>query len=238
MTDLRKKEFVSRLADRENALALHDPMNDVRWTLWQALAWFTYRDADRVRDCSESLRELGLNSNPEIWRGLGWDYVISRASVELLRALEAGTLLATGIDTANGNRRELRPLEWCDLQFVEIDPPTKDGPQLYRKGLSTDDFAAGRIEPVFREVRVSVADVLRIFPANARRDWSAPSLEAVLRHLLSENPKLTQIEIVKIARERGATEPRKKIRAMWKTLGGSSKPGPRGPRKNHAAPSA
>ena len=55
---------------------------------------------------------------------------------------------------------------------------------------------------------------------------------------MEKNPKLTQDEALKIARDAGAIEPREIIRDMHRSLGGSRKPGPRGPRKNRAGPAA
>ena len=71
----------------------------------------------------------------------------------------------------------------------------------------------------------------------ASEDSAAPDLESVLRDAL-RNPNLTQTAAEKIARERGVFEKREKIRATFKRLGGSTKKGPRGPRKNRAAPAA
>jgi len=231
------------LSRRERSLLLHDPMDNVHWTLWQALAWVAYRDADRVRDLAESLRQLGLeNSAQEIWCEIGLKFGTSKAWGALLRGLEDGTVHATGLDASDGVRREIKPLEWLDLEFLEIDEPTKAGPQPYRKGSSNDDIAADKIKPAFRELRVRAADVLGAFPARAGaiKDplISAPSLEAVLRESLRDNPNLTQEEALKIARDSGVVESREKIRKALKSLGGSTKPGPRGPRKNRAAPAA
>ncbi len=84
-------------------------------------------------------------------------------------------------------------------------------PQFYDKKASSSEIEAGRVQPIFIDVRLRVADVLRAFPASEDRRERAPDLEAVLREALSENPKLTQTEAEKIARERGAIEPRKKF---------------------------
>ena len=88
---------------------------------------------------------------------------------------------------------------------------------------------------MFRELRVRREDVLRAFPENA---GATEDLEAVLREALHKNPKFTQVEASEIARDAGAIEPRDKIREMLKSLGGSTKPGPRGQRKNRAGPAA
>ena len=110
---------------RERAIALHDPVGDLHWTLWQALAWVAYRDADKVRDCAEDALYLGLPNR--IWREIGFVLGTSKASVELMRALEAGKLIATGIDPANEVRREIKSLEWLDLEFLGLIRPRRPG---------------------------------------------------------------------------------------------------------------
>lgn len=270
------------LAAMERLAQFYDPMEAVHWTFWQVLAWVRDRDANTVLECSEACRTF-VGTFREIWRESEFSFETCRATTSLWRALEAETLIATGIDATSGVRREIRPLEWCDLQLVEID---RAGPEFCRRGLSTANLAT-RDEPVFRELRVRREDVLRAFPENAgatedqaisphevseralsqgeggrpapdtqahrvpaaglvmtpveKPDAGNPpvqfDLEAVLREALHKNPKLTQLEALRIARDVGAIEPREKIREMLKSLGGLSKPGPRGPR-NRAGPAA
>jgi hypothetical protein len=270
------------LAAMERLAQFYDPMEAIHWTFWQSLAWVRDRDVNTVLECSEPCLTI-VGTFREIWRESEFSFETCRASASLCRTLEAGTLIATGIDSTSGIRREIRPLEWCDLQFVEID---RAEPELYRTGLSVAHLAT-RAEPVFRGLRVRREDVLRAYPENAgpAEDQAVPpqelsekalaqgdgrrraptqarrapaagvamkpvekpdagnpavrfDLEAVLREALHTNPKLTQLEALKIARDAGATEPREKIRMMLQSLGGSRKPGPRGPRKNRASPSA
>jgi hypothetical protein len=91
-------------------------------------------------------------------------------------------------------------------------------------------------EPDLREkclcVLVSREDVQREFPSAPAP--SAPDLKARLSEAIRMKPNLGQREAVEIARDAGAKEPRKKIRDLLKTLGGSRKRGPKGPRKNCA----
>jgi hypothetical protein len=95
-------------------------------------------------------------------------------------------------------------------------------------------------EPDLREkclnVLVSREDVQREFPSAPAP--SAPDLKAILSEAIRMKPNLGQREAVEIARDAGAKEPRKKIRDLLKTLGGSRKRGPKGPRKNCATPPA
>jgi hypothetical protein len=218
------------LAAMERLAQFYNPMEAVHWTFWQVLAWVRDRDANTVLECSEPCRWF-VGTFREIWRELEFSFETCRALASLCRAFEAGTLVATGIVATSGVRREIRPLEWCDLQFVGIGLAA---PELCRRESSTAGYAT-RDEPVFRELRVRREDVLRAFPENA---GATEDLEAVLREALHKNPKLTQVEASEIAQDAGAIEPRDKIREMLKSLGGSTKPGPRGPRKNRAGPAA
>jgi hypothetical protein len=215
------------LTAMERLAQFYDPMEAIHWTFWQSLAWVRGRDANMVLECSEPCRWF-VGTFREIWREDSFE--TSRASVLLWRTLEAGTLIATGIDATSEIRREIRPLEWCDLQLVGIGLAA---PDLYRRGLSIGVLAT-RAKPVFRELRVHREDVLRAFPENA----DGSDLEAVLREALHTNPTLTQPEAFKIARDAGVIAPRDKIREMLRSLGGSTKSGPRGPRKNRAGPAA
>ncbi len=268
------------LTAMERLAQFYNPMEAVHWTYWQALAWVRDRDANTVLECSEPCRWF-VGTFREIWREDSFE--TCRAFASLSRTHQAGTLIATGIDATSGVRREIRPLEWCDLQFVGIDLAA---PELCRRGLSTASYAT-RDEPVFRDLRVRREDVLRAFPENAGaiEDQAIPpqvsekalsqgeggrpapdtqghrvpaaglaikpaekpdagnppvqsDLEAVLREALHKNPNLTQVEALGIARDAGAIEPREIIREMLKSLGGLTKTGPRGPRRNRAGPAA
>ena len=269
------------LAAMERLARFYDPMEAVHWTFWQALAWVRDRDANTVLECSEACRWF-VGTFREIWREDSFE--TRRALASLWRTLETGTLIATGIDATSGIRREIRRLEWCDLQLVEID---RAGPEFCRRGLSFANLATCD-EPVFRELRIRREDVLHAFPENAGaiEDQAISSqeppekalsqgedgrpvpetqahrvpaaglamkpaeepgagnppvqsdLEAALREALHKNPNLTQVEALGIARGVGAIEPREIIREMHRSLGGSTKSGPRGPRKNRAGPAA
>jgi hypothetical protein len=58
------------------------------------------------------------------------------------------------------------------------------------------------------------------------------NLASVIREARQKDPHLTQKVALEIVRDAGLTVSRQKIREMVKTLGGSRKPGPKGPRKN------
>ncbi len=65
-----------------------------------------------------------------------------------------------------------------------------------------------------------------------------PTLKEVLCESLRDNPNLSQTEAGKIARSKGLVFSRQQLRGLWEGSGGSTKPGPRGRRKNRAEPMA
>jgi len=159
----------------------------------------------------------------------------------LWRVLQTGEIVAAGINKRQGIRRVIRQEEWCDLTVCGSHPVIAyfldgvcsgvPGPNGWQGGDAT-----------FSNILLPVKDLLRVFPGNASGvedgHCSTPSLQAVLSQALRENPKLTQVDAVTIARAHCPIERRDEIRKMLKSLGGSSKPGPKGPWKNRAAPSA
>jgi hypothetical protein len=69
------------------------------------------------------------------------------------------------------------------------------------------------------------------------RSW--PNLRALLeKGIEDKGAMLTQAKAWKIARDAGANATRGEVIDMLKSLGGSDKPGPKGPRKKRAARSA
>jgi hypothetical protein len=82
------------------------------------------------------------------------------------------------------------------------------------------------------EVRFRREDMLRLWP-------SGPDLRALLVTAIKDKgAMLTQAEAWKIGRDARANRTRDEVIELLKSLGGSDKPGPKGPRKNRAAPSA
>lgn len=128
--------------------------------------------------------------------------------------------------------RKIELFEWSSLQL-----------ELLRSLLATP--AGKRLEdfPAIRSVRVCTEDLQResskVIKAGQDEVKSSIDLRALL---LAEKARMnripTQNEAEKIAREAGATDPRKKIRETLRSIGGSTKPGPKGPRRNRAAQAA
>jgi hypothetical protein len=149
--------------------------------------------------------------------------------VELLRA---GKLTSMGRQPDEMRYRDLSAADWSGLEVLE-----RNGLQV-----AVSCETGGRANHLF--IRLSQADVLREFPEltvkpnQLTAESSRPSLAEVLQDALRENPNLTQTEGEEIARRRGAIFVRKNLRALWKTFGGKTKPGPRGPRQNCAKPAA
>jgi hypothetical protein len=163
------------LAAMDRLAQFYDPLQAIYWTVWQALAWVRDRDANTVLECSEPYRTF-VGTFREIWRENEFSFETCRALASLWRAFEAGTLIATGIDATSGIRREIRPLEWCDLQLVGIGLAA---PEVCRRESSAAGYAT-RDEPVFRELRVRREDILRAFPENvdATEDQAIPPQES------------------------------------------------------------
>ena len=147
----------------------------------------------------------------------------------LLSLFRAGRLAAIANLPGEAKAYQLSKGDWTLVEIaVGGDPP--------RLGVRRIASAGAAGETGFENVRIKREDVLRVFPTGPHA--AAADLEAILREAKRQDPNLTQSAAEKIARERGAIEPREKIRALLKRLGGSSKPGPRGPRKNRADPTA
>jgi hypothetical protein len=122
-------------------------------------------------------------------------------------------------------------------------------------GIARLDSPSKLDKGVSRLIRLPEAEIEHVWPELAAHDSLVPNagemdqrkslhplreveIESLLREQLLENPNLTGNDAFKIARERGAIMPREKIREIYRSLGGSTKPGPKGPRKNRATGSA
>ncbi len=100
-------------AEQADRLSLtYDPMTDVHWTFWQALAWAAYRDVVRVREASDDWRSRGGRCEPDpIWDEVWLKPEVYEKSSEIGRDLLEGRLTASGKPASGGSRREISPLE-------------------------------------------------------------------------------------------------------------------------------
>ena len=217
-----------------------------------ALVWIASRNVDEVREVWPewlgarkvwgtfslygrtcwALEEAHLNNKALYERYTG----VAAGAVRLLwGALETGRIVATGISEREKRRRIIEAPEWIDLRV---------GGHPSVTGFVLEDVyqdRAGQSIKAFSQVTIPSGELLRVFPYGGSEGGLCalqPDLEAVLSEALRRNPHLSQEAARKIARERGVTAPREKIRATLKFLGGSRKPGPKGPRKKRAEPSA
>jgi hypothetical protein len=230
--------------------ASYDPREELNWTLPMSVIWIATRDIDKVREAwPEWLNAHKVWGSFELggktcWRlgPLGRDEDAAlrqyhddapRPVKALWSALQTGTIVATGISTREGLRRAIRQEEWLDLTSGNY-------PAAFLDKVFTDTNE--RLSEAFTKLLLPADQVLRVFPAKAggteHGPFSSPSLVAVLHESLRENPALTQAAAEIIARARGITDSREAIRDKLKSLGGSDKPGPKGPRKKRAVPTA
>jgi hypothetical protein len=157
------------------SIALYDPMLETYWTLREALAWITRRDANDVRECAVVSGDFGR------WpRKIGVNYgkqALNQAFTALRQAIENGALVVNGIVTAESKRRDIAPMECLDRHFEW---------RLELACFATGRVATPYIEPAIRDLRVRVADVLRMFPANVAVETVGSSQDGEIRG--SESP--------------------------------------------------
>jgi hypothetical protein len=156
-----------------------------------------------------------------------------RRAIRLLeKVISSGRVPGKGVSVAAREKgpRRIEPDEWAS-RWLDI-----------RRGrLTTPAGIEAELRPPILDVLVSLEDLERESAAaiaSENQSSPAPDLKSVLRDLLRDNPNLGQTDARKMALERGATFVRQELRDLWTSLGGSTKMGPRGPRKNRAKPSA
>jgi hypothetical protein len=218
--DLREAvRVLVRLMQSDGEL-LAEKMAD-EWIVGGYLRW----NSDNYPDDDPSMiRQYGLE-----WRVMRQRVVdaYGRAIRVLEKLLASGRVRGVGVSAAGRDigQRLIEAHEWASHQL-----------EIRRNLLATPTRKEPERLPPILDVLVSAEDLKRECAAMlASETLAAPDLESMLRELRLKNPNLTQTAAEKIARERGALGRRQQFRDLWKTLGGSSKPGPRGPRKNRAA---
>jgi hypothetical protein len=147
----------------------------------------------------------------------------------ILRLLQDGTLKAVGAPPGNSSLRPVEPIEFQGTEIAAYGPNARLA--IWRRGKHGETGTC-----CLEHVQVPREDVIRFFPAEAPS--SAPNLESALREARDQAGPLTQVAAVQIARQIGATDSRQKIRATLEAIQGPGKPGPKGPRKTRAAPTA
>jgi hypothetical protein len=144
-----KRLGLGPLARKPKESSSFDPMNEPWWTLPMALAWIVWRRPQQVLRCWDKYRLkcwawrwalgrhrlvqdrpatlrllLRAERSAEALKGPGTKIIKSVMSVrsakaELWRALQDGTLQATGINFDTGRRVRIPDLEWHDLECIE-----------------------------------------------------------------------------------------------------------------------
>jgi hypothetical protein len=149
---------------------------------------------------------------------LGYDELQIRS---LVASRDSGN--ADGLVSKNPAQELLKALKAGELKA--IDPHDKELPAEFWDERSSDP----RIWP---KVRFRREDLLRLWA-------SGPDLRVILETAIKDKgAMLTQVEAWNIAQNAGSNMRRDQVIKLLKSLGGSDKPGPKGPRKNRAALSA
>lgn len=180
---------------------------------------------------------------------------LKRAQAELISEIREDGLSVTG-EQQNGKPEKVPPVMFrvaCQPigEDLPLDPIFSDTPTLRWGALGEDDWRRGRGDRI--ESRVSIAwmrltvmkrDVLRRWPARdlpSRNSSAAQQLESVLREMVLVRESPSQKESEAIAEKLELKLTREKNREIHRKViygGGRGKTGPKGPRKNRAAPSA
>ncbi len=110
-------------------------------------------------------------------------------------------------------------------------------PSFDKGGIYTDGILRLSNRPSFRwnDIVLATADIDRLWPLKP----IGVDLHGLIRAEIKHNGRaISQNRAEKIARQNGAKENREKIRETLKAIQGPQKSGPKGPRKNRAAPPA
>jgi hypothetical protein len=204
---------------------------NIRFSASDADSFLEEVRAGQERDC---LRRATFYSNQWRWRvepALAW---IAYRRIELLilsyDELQIRILVASrGSGNADG--------------LVSKNPAGELLNALKAGKLEAIDANHNKLPPEFWDERSSDPRTwpkVRFRRDDIRNSWpSVTNLRAVLeKGIEDKGAMLTQGEAWKIARDARAIEKRDEVLALLKSLGGSDKPGPKGPRKKRAAPSA
>lgn len=119
--------------------------------------------------------------------------------------------------------------------------PVADDERAYRleirEGLLVEPFGKSS-GPLLRGILICVADLERTVRQLPPVDEQIDLKAFLANQLQVAGGDLPQVDAVKIARKEGIKATREEIRETLKTVGGATKSGPKGPRKNRAKPAA
>jgi hypothetical protein len=93
-------------------------------------------------------------------------------------------------------------------------------------------------QPPLRNILICLEDLLPVFRAQIEADEQPIDIKAMIADMLRQNPQPSQAAAFKNALDHGAIITRKDFIKLWKSLGASTKQGPRGPRNNRAEQAA
>jgi hypothetical protein len=195
------------------------------WGLAQSIAeraWLAAESPRALDDFDKLHADLNQGLN---WIAFRTDQMLRLTAEERRHELHQRLIYSRAEGVVDGNPQRAIMLAMRRGDLVAFD---EDGKPLSKEYWAHRGFDWRQWPPImFRW-----AEVLAAFPT------SGPSVREVLSESLRANRDLTQEQAWKIVKDRCKDPRRQEIRDLWKTLGGSSKRGPKGPRKNCAAPLA
>jgi len=143
---------------KRNGRDLCSPMQEAEWSLLMAAVWIHCRDlrhVARVSTNSEDFLPRWVKIEHE-GGSTGYDLDpcddLEGVKGELLQYLRSGSSRASG--SRDGERREIAPVEWSDLQIVG---------RYEREGFSTVMSQHGERD-IYERIRLSRDDLLVVFP--------------------------------------------------------------------------
>lgn len=158
---VRRRELTPREAEQlfadqgqDSPIATAPPggLPPVVWPLSLAFTWIAWRsDAVLGREW-ERFKFWGVTLEDETVAE-GQLLTIAEARRELGRALLAGEVVANGIESGHSARTSIKTVEWPDLKFEP------DG--------SSNVVTAGWLQPRWHDVRVTKAEVKKLWPSHA-----------------------------------------------------------------------
>ncbi len=185
-----------------------------RISLPQALAWIIWRDEARVSRLDEVRLSVMEVINAAVLEANGNEAktkVAFAGREDLFGKLRSGRLIAFGIKPGENLHEIIPSIDWEVVDSLHC-----------FDDVGWDDVGRGGVT-LYKNVLVEKADVLQFWPEGA------PDLLEACRKALQQGHS-TQADAFKVIREAGVNCTREEFLAVWRTIAGPQKQGPKGPR--------